>query len=164
MDARRGHGKRVTTPSWSGGKRTERVDIHRMPMDGQKIFDSAPWHQRHWYESTITLVCNGANLDQWKQEKISNHDENSHESSTRTRTTEFLHPEERDNEAKTIRLSSASRIRMDESKLEKLFLATFFFIIFTTMVGTRTSRHSMERTQDTSWRDHNWWKVMAADS
>ena len=73
--------------------------------------------------------------------------ENSHKSSTRTRTTEFLYSEERDNEAKTIRWSIVSRIRMDESKLENLFLAAFFlFIIFTKLVATRTSRLSMAWT------------------
>ena len=55
--------------------------------------------------------------------------------------------------AKTIRWSTASRVRMDESQLEDLFLATSF-VIFTKLVATRTSilsmawtpRHSMARS------------------
>ena len=39
----------------------------------------------------------------------------SRKSSTRTRTTEFLFSEERENKAKTCRRRSASKIRMDES-------------------------------------------------
>ena len=65
-------------------------------------------------------------------------------SSTRTRTTEFLYSEEREDEAKTIRCSIASRIRVDKSKLEDLFLATFFlFTTFTKLAATRTPRLSM---------------------
>ena len=84
---------------------------------------TAPWHQRHRHEKTITLVCNDdgrqtgpmrARID------FKNHYENSHKSSTRTRTTEFLIP------------------KNDWSQ-------NFLFISLTTMVATRTPRQSMAR-------------------
>ena len=86
---------------------------------------TACWHQRYRCESIITLVCDDEDRQALTIESKKNqtHYENSRKSSTRTRTTEFLHSK-RENEAKTIRWSIASRIRMDESKLEDLFLAT----------------------------------------
>ena len=64
---------------------------------------------------------------------------NSRKSSTRTWATQFLDSEERENKAKTIRRRIARQIRMDESKLEHWFLATFFlFFLFTNVVATRT--------------------------
>ena len=81
------HGKRVTTPSWSGGKRTERIDILREPMDGQKMFADTSTTSRRSTSPTPHFGTRGtgtrapsrlfamvmiAKLDLWKQEKISN--------------------------------------------------------------------------------------------
>ena len=64
------HGNTIRAPLQSGGKRVESIEILRKPMDGQKILPkyldylatidisyTVPWHHRHRYESTITLVC-----------------------------------------------------------------------------------------------------------
>ena len=96
----------------------------------------------------------------WTKEsknRFQTHCENSRKTPTRTRTTESLHPEEQENEAKIILWSTAIRIRVDESKLEDVFLAPFFlFIIFTNiLVATRksrllivwTPRHPLARSQ-----------------
>ena len=54
---------------------------------------------------------------------------------------------------------------MAESKLENLLVATFFFMILTTMVATRTSRLSMARTPRLSMaRSQVLERVMATDS
>ena len=95
----------------------------------------------------------------WTKEsknRFQTHCENSRKSPTRTRTTESLHPEEQENEAKIILWSTAIRIRVDESKLEDVFLAPFFLFIFTKiLVATRksrllivwTPRHPLARSQ-----------------
>ena len=116
----------------------------------------APVREHHhvgvqrWGSSSWTNEC---------KKRFQTHCENSRKSSIRTRTTEFTNSEERENEAKTIRWNIASRIRMDESKFEDLFLATFFlFIIVVKLVATRTrtSRLLMAWTRDHQWQDHQW--------
>ena len=62
---------------------------------------------------------------------------------------------------KTIRWSIASRIGMDESKLEEPFLATFN--IFSKLrqhehQDAQCREHQDTQWQDHQWRDHMWWE------
>ena len=151
--------------SQSGGHRMRSTEILSEPTDGRKnIADTWTASRRSTsltphpgirgrYESTSTLACN---------------DEDRQAGPMKARrdfrpTTKILASLRQEvgrqksfipKNAKTIRWSTASRVRMDESKLEDLFLATFFFVIFTKLVATRTSilsmawtpRHSMARS------------------
>ena len=109
------HGNVVRTLLKSGGNSTTSTGIHRAHgwteeycryldyLTTIDIYYMAPWHQRHRYESSITLACNDRQAGKMKARKIQTHFENSRKSLTRSRTTEFLHSEERENEAITIR-------------------------------------------------------------
>ena len=57
---------------------------------------TVPWHQKHWCESTITLVCNDDDRQAGPMRARKDF-------KPRTRTTECLHSEERENKAKTVR-------------------------------------------------------------
>ena len=105
------------------------------------ISNTAPWHQRHRYESTATLVRNdddrqagpmGAGKDFNTMTKI---------------VTSRRQEQGRQNSCIP---------GMAQPKLEEKLLASFFFIIFTTVVATRTPRHSMARSKMVE-------RVMAAD-
>ena len=76
--------RRVTTPLCSGGKRTKSIEILRELTDGQNNFadtwttsrrstspDTAPWHQRHGYEtpSCWYAMMMIAKLDRCEREK-----------------------------------------------------------------------------------------------
>ena len=65
------HRNTIRAPLYSGGKRTKIIEIPRQPHGWTEehcpcpdylatidISHTAPWHHRHRYESTITLVCN----------------------------------------------------------------------------------------------------------
>ena len=121
------------------------IEILSKPTDGQyNIADTwtasrrstsykAPWQQARVYESPLRWCAKMriVKLDNENKDKILPHYANNRKSSTRTTATFRI----------------ASRIRMDESKLENLFLAIFFlFIILTKLVTTRTSRTSITRT------------------
>ena len=82
--------------------------FHSEPMDGRKniadtwispttidISHTAPWHQRHRYESTIALGTMSQAGPMKARKDFQTHYENSRKSSTRTRTTEFLYSQER---------------------------------------------------------------------
>ena len=67
---------------------------------------TAPWHRRHWYESTITLVCN----DEDRQARPMKAREDFRPTTNtlaclrqEQERHEFLSSQERENEAKTIR-------------------------------------------------------------
>ena len=108
-----------------------------------------PWHQRDQYECTITLVCNDEDRQAgpMKARKDFKPTTKILASLRQEQGRQFFQSKERENETKTIRWCIASRIRMDESKLEYLFLATFFlFNILTKLVPSRTSRLSMAWT------------------
>ena len=131
------------------------IEILSKHTDGQKnIADTWTTSRRSTSPSphpgTITLVCN----DDDRQAGPMRERRNS-KPTTKILTSlrqeqgrhNFFYSEDRENEAKTIRWSVASRIGMDESTLVNLLLTTFLlFIILTTMVATRTSRLSTART------------------
>ena len=149
MDARGGakkHKKEEAT-GWEVQKFSASpwMDRRILPIPG--LPQEAPGMQR-WGSSSWTNEG---------KKRFQTHYENSRKSSTRTRTTEFLHSKERENEAKTIRWSIASKIRMEESKLEELFLAIFFLLIISQNWWQHEHQDSQWRQhQDTHWRDHQW--------
>ena len=93
----------------------------------------APWHWRHWYESTITLVCNEEDRQRGPMKARKDFKPTTKIPGSlrqeRGRQNSF-YSEEREIEALQAKLGRMSQ------KMEDL-------IIFTQLVATRTSRHSM---------------------
>ena len=110
---------------------------------------TAPWHQRHRYESTITLVCNDDESPSWTNEsrkRSQTYYENSRRSSTRTRTTEFLYSEEpreygEDDSMKHYEQTWNGSVKIGKPSGRNLLLHHLH-----KMVATRTSRLSMARS------------------
>ena len=117
------------------------------PTDGQNNFadtwttsrrstsPTAPWHQRHRYENTIILVSND-------REKILS---SLLKLSEQGRKNTCIPKNERVRQRPFDEALRAD-LGWQSQKLENLLVATFFFIILTTMVATRTPRHSMARS------------------
>ena len=141
VDARRGalkHNKDTIVIRWQedekyrNSQQAHEMDRRILPILG------LPHDDRHLLHSTVASEApvrehHLVGVPRWgssswtneSKKRFETHSENSRKSLTRTRTTKFRHSEERENEAKTIRWSTASRNGMDESKLENLFHATF---------------------------------------
>ena len=116
MDARKGawkHNQGTIVISWQEDDkyRTSQqahgwTEEHCRYLDYLTTIDiayTALLHQRHRYEGTITLVCNDEDRQAGPtkaRRDFKTHYENSRKFSTRTRTTELLHSEARENEAK----------------------------------------------------------------